>query len=362
MVVGDLPCYVERIGIFTFIRIRMVMLMLELLLMIILCVEWTGFYGDPIKGSRVHSWNLMRRLSILYDGPWLMCGDLNEITLDCEKVGGNPKNFGCMEAFRDTISDCDLRDIEFSGPSFTWDNKQKEKRNVKERLDRALANDECFSIFNHIHVHNIACGVSDHLPIIVELGQKYGGRFWKKRKRRFFFEHLWTTRDDCGTVIENAWNGSRPSLPDKLKSCASHLSDWNKTVFGHIPSKIKLVNVQLEHVFSLPISDENDARKVSLTCELDKLQEENELIWKQRSRINWLKFGDKNSSFFHESAKQRGRRNNIGGIFDESGVWKNDEEGIALAFVNYFNNLFTSSLPEECDEVLNVPFCFQHLE
>ena len=57
--------------------------------------------------------------------------------------------------------------------------------------------------------------------------------------------------------------------------------------------------------------------------------------------------------FFQESAKQRGRRNILEAIFDESDVWKNDEEGIANTFMSYFDKLFTSSNPEECDEILN---------
>ena len=89
-------------------------------------------------------------------------------------------------------------------------------------------------------------------------------------------------------------------------------------------------------------------------CELNKLLEAQEVLWRQRSRVQWLKLGDQNSKFFHESAKQRGRRNKISGIFDVSNCWKTNEEDIANTFVNYFHGLFTSSYPEECDEILNV--------
>ncbi|XP_040934502.1 uncharacterized protein [Gossypium hirsutum] len=45
--------------------------------------------------------------------------------------------------------------------------------------------------------------------------------------------------------------------------------------------------------------------KIQLNLEIDK----DERYWEQRARVNWLKFGDRNTTFFHSHASQRRRRN-----------------------------------------------------
>ena len=40
-------------------------------------------------------------------------------------------------------------------------------------------------------------------------------------------------------------------------------------------------------------------------------------MWAQRSKIQWLCDGDKNTRFFHSKATQRRQRNYIKGLYDE---------------------------------------------
>jgi hypothetical protein len=46
-------------------------------------------------------------------------GDFNEVLLGCEKEGGQPKQQGCMDRFREALNDCDLSDLGFVGDPFT---------------------------------------------------------------------------------------------------------------------------------------------------------------------------------------------------------------------------------------------------
>ncbi|KAL4272634.1 hypothetical protein GQ457_13G013290 [Hibiscus cannabinus] len=50
-----------------------------------------------------------------------------------------------------------------------------------------------------------------------------------------------------------------------------------------------------------------------------------ELHWEQRTRVNWLQYGDKNTHFFHSHASYRKRKNVVKGLSDGHGNWLTGE-------------------------------------
>lgn len=43
-------------------------------------------------------------------------------------------------------------------------------------------------------------------------------------------------------------------------------------------------------------------------------------MWNQRSRVIWLRYGGRNTKFFHATATQRQRKNKIEGLWGSDGV------------------------------------------
>lgn len=66
----------------------------------------------------------------------------------------------------------------------------------------------------------------------------------------------------------------------------------------------------------------------------------------QHSRLDWIKYGDSNSSFFHATVTQRKQ------IVNSNGVWLEDEEEIDNHLQSFFSHLFQSSGLRDFHEVL----------
>jgi hypothetical protein len=135
----------------------------------------TGFYGHPEHDRRKESWALLKHLKGTPSLPWCCVGDFNEILEQAEKDGAGPRRESQMAAFREAIEDCELSDLGFTGPRFTWNNRHTDNSFIQERLDRALGSWEWCLLFPGAAVAVLEAICSDHNPILVFLKEK--GRF-----------------------------------------------------------------------------------------------------------------------------------------------------------------------------------------
>lgn len=68
-----------------------------------------------------------------------------------------------------------------------------------------------------------------------------------------------------------------------------------------------------------------------------------EEYWKQRSRLLWLKLGDRNTGYFHAITKSRKRANAFSVIEGVDGQMVHKEEEIVRTIDSYFQTLFNTS-------------------
>lgn len=68
-----------------------------------------------------------------------------------------------------------------------------------------------------------------------------------------------------------------------------------------------------------------------------------EAHWKQRSKIYWLKGGDLNTRFFHQSASSRRKRNMLMGLTTDNGVWVTEQQAMEREVLSFFSKLFEAS-------------------
>ena len=76
------------------------------------------------------------------------------------------------------------------------------------------------------------------------------------------------------------------------------------------------------------------------------------MFWRQKSRVLWLREGDRNSKYFHALVRQRRARNRITQLLDDNGNVVGDEEGLVAIATSYFRQIFESANPEDIAEAL----------
>ena len=91
-------------------------------------------------------------------------------------------------------------------------------------------------------------------------------------------------------------------------------------------------------------ADRNEIQAVQ--DHMNDLMYKEELMWLQRSRIDWLREGDRNTKFFHQRAMWRARKNKVKFLIDDSGARVEKKEKMGDLVDAYFQSLFT------CDNAL----------
>lgn len=82
---------------------------------------------------------------------------------------------------------------------------------------------------------------------------------------------------------------------------------------------------------------------------LDEAYKSKEEYWNRKSRVIWLQEGEKNTKFFHAVTSERRKRNIIEMLRNEDGTECRGEAKIEKEIASYFENLFTSSQPQDCE-------------
>ena len=326
-------------------------------------VQWrfTGFYGNPEAHRRIDSWNLLRYLAQSNSLPWLVRGDFNEIVDFGEKLGIHDRPQWQMRNFRNALSDCELSDLGFQGPKYTWCNMQGYPDIVFALLDRGVSNAEWRLLLLEASVRNLQFVFSDHHAVIVDFEARTMGNFPKKHL--FRFQAAWISRAGCEDVIREAWASTHTGtlmfqLCQKVKACRMALIQWNKLDVNSLTHQIKKARETLATYDANLQSSWNDPEIMRDRCakrkSLNFLLTQEETYWRQRSRISWMKEGDRNTRYFHAFATQRKQKNRISCLLNRHDNWVTQEDELGNLAKDFFKNLFNTSNPTSTDQVVDL--------
>ena len=124
-------------------------------------------------------------------------------------------------------------------------------------------------------------------------------------------------------------------------------------VYGHIPKKIEEKKKYLHKLTVQDKEGQNGVEINKLKKEINELLDGEEVWWQQRSRVQWLGEGDRNTKYFHNHASERRRKNTISGLWNENGIWCESKESVAATAISYFKNIYTTTNPTRIGDVVS---------
>ncbi|KAL9690346.1 hypothetical protein QQ045_010744 [Rhodiola kirilowii] len=308
----------------------------------------TVFYGSPRVRDRIRSWSLLRKLSRGEDKAWAVMGDFNEVMFRCEVVGKRERQGWQMNNFRNCLHDCGLADLGAEGDRFTYSNRRRGENEVKACLDRVVVNQAWRSLFPNAVVRHSVANTSDHKPIVLYTSERV--KTCKEKVVRF--EPMWLRHKDFKNRVQEYWKELEGvnDMAEKLRRCMQRLNRWNWSVFGNVRKRIDSLKERLQCVRNMPRTHDRVEEEAQLSNGIDEWLEREELLWRQRSRSEWLIGGDRNTPYFHAKASQRKKRSYIKELRNSAGELCSDSSDISDIITNYFLNLFNLQANNSIEE------------
>lgn len=268
--------------------------------------------------------------------PIIFFGDFNDMLFASDKSGQHLHSQAFLEEFKATIDDCRLIELDLKGGEFTWEKSKKTENWVRERLDRAFANNSWwrkFPLYKLLVTHIIK---SDHDPIILEPVNVE----FSRKQFIFKFENTWLHEKSFKEEVTKVWKEiPEVQLLPKLICVSSFTAKWGRNFFHKVRDKVKKQKQVIEGLFN-----RSDEERVRLYFEernnLNDLLIHEELYWKQRTNAFRLTDGDTNSKFFHTVASKRRKLNHITHIYNDHDDLVANQKDMCSVVLEYFRGVF----------------------
>lgn len=316
----------------------------------------TVWYGEANRSLRYKTWDMLRFLKADCDLPWVNIGDFNEVLHREEQIGPNVRDISQINLFREVVHACQLTDLGYIGLDWTFERKIQNDEFCRVRLDRALASTEWCSWFPFATLHHLHAVKSDHSPILL-LNEMEAHNQRIAVNKPFRYEVMWERHDQFESALKSAWGDGRVSnvkeLRDKLQNTAAGCLRWGSTTFGAVRQELRELRKKLAQLRSDPIRVGPSYEERKVEERIAELGYREEIMWRQRARVQWLVEGDKYTRFFHQKVNMRRKKNNISRLTRPNGTICDHPSELQEMTREFYEDLYKSEGTIGIEEVLS---------
>jgi hypothetical protein len=120
------------------------------------------------------------------------------------------------------------------------------------------------------------------------------------------------------------------------------INHWSMETFGSVRAEIKRLRAQLDMARSNAHREGTSPEVRAIENQLHEVYEREEIMYRQRSRQEWLKTGDGNTRYFQNRCSHRRRKNNVLGLRrDDGSICKTNERVVEMALA-FYRKLYSS--------------------
>ncbi|KAL0298052.1 UNVERIFIED_CONTAM: hypothetical protein Sangu_3165000 [Sesamum angustifolium] len=302
----------------------------------------TVVYGANDVSTRRELWQeLIDLAGTIGNVPWLVGGDFNAV-LDMSEVSGASGDIRVATTeFNDCILQTGLLSLPMQGERFTWHNCSLDGRSLWKRLDRLLVNDVWMDRWPNLYYTCLTPRTSDHSPMVLK------GDCRNMQVSLFRFDNYLALSPGFLASVQSIWRHPVVGTPmysvtRKLKALKPVFRQQRRSK-GDLAMNVKLAAgfleiaqniLQLDRHNSLLLLLEHCCRIVYLKA--SKLEQ---IMLRQRAKLQWLKGGDQCSKIFFRRVATRRANKRVFQISDDAGNEQTDPTIISSIFVDFFQGL-----------------------
>lgn len=147
----------------------------------------------------------------------------------------------------------------------------------------------------------------------------------------------WLVDTSFPPIVKIAWHGN--NWQQAVGKFPSKVQEWNYNCFGNLFQKKRRLMGRMERINKkLTMGGNSHLSKLlrKLWREYNDVLAQEELFWRQKARCDWVKFGDRNTRFFHSTTIIRRKRNKIEALTADDGNIITDVGLLKSMIVSYF--------------------------